>query len=133
MSERNDTASEPKQPPRRGGGFGPGGGHGPGAPVAKPKDFKDSGKRLLNLLKPHAFTIAFIIVLAIFSVAFNVAGPKILGQVTNVLFQGVVSAQMAPGETQAEAVAKLQASGQPGAEQQAKMLSSMTLPAATET
>ncbi len=128
MSEHNDTTSEKKQPQRRGGGFGPGGGHGPGgAPVVKSKDFKGSGKRLLNLLKPHALTIAFIILLAIFSVGFSVAGPKILGDVTNVLFQGVVSAQMAEGETQAEAVSKLEASGQPGAEQQAKMLSSMTL------
>ena len=129
MSEHNDTASEtPKQPPRRGGGFGPGGGHGPGgAPVVKSKDFKGSGKRLLNLLKPHRFTIALIILLAIFSVGFNVAGPKILGDVTNVLYQGVISAQMTAGVTQEEAVANLQASGQPGAEQMAKMLSSMTL------
>ena len=47
----------------------------------KSKDFKGSGKRLLNLLKPHAFTIALIIVLATFSVGFSVAGPKILGNV----------------------------------------------------
>ncbi len=128
MSERSDTTSETKQPPRRGGGFGPGGGHGPGgAPVVKSKDFKGSGKRLLNLLKPHAFTIGLIIVLAIFSVGFSVAGPKILGNVTNVLYQGVISAQMSAGMTQAEAVAQLEASNQPGSQQMAQMLSSLTL------
>jgi len=125
MSERDET---PARQPQRGGGFGgPGGGHGRGAPVVKAKDFKDSGKRLLGLLKPHRFTIALVIVLAIFSVTFTVIGPRILGAATNVLFQGVVSAQMSPGETQAQAVEKLQTSGQAGADQIAKMVSSMTL------
>ncbi len=127
MSEHNDTPSEDKKPPRRSGGFGPGGGHGMGAPVEKSKDFKGSGKRLLQLLRPHAWTIAFIIVLAVFSVGFNVIGPKILGDVTNVLFQGVISAQMEPGQTQEQVVAALEASPAPGAKQQAQMLSQMTL------
>ena len=123
MSERDETpAKQPAQRPGGGGGFRGPGGHGLGAPVAKPKDFKDSGKRLLGLLRPHRFTIAIVILLAIFSVSFNVAGPRILGEVTNVLFQGVVSAQMKPGETQQQAVAALRASGQPGADQVAQMV-----------
>ena len=125
MSDRDET---PTKQPQRGGGFrGPGGGHGFGAAVAKPKDFRHSGERLLGLLKPHRLTITLVIVLAIFSVSFSVAGPRILGSATNVLFSGVVSAQMSPGETQQQAVAKLVASGQPGADQVAKMVSSMTL------
>jgi ATP-binding cassette, subfamily B, multidrug efflux pump len=126
QNEKDDT----KQPPRRGGGFGPGGGHGPGggAPVVKSKDFKGSGKRLLGLLRPHRFTIAFIIVLAIFSVGFSVAGPKILGNATNLLFQGVLSQKYMtqPGVTQAQVEAQLRASGDT---QIASMLSNMTLTA----
>ena len=125
MSQHEET---PKQPPRRGGGFGPGGGHGPGsAPVVKSKDFKGSGKRLLGLLRPHRFTIALIIVLAIFSVGFSVAGPKILGNATNLLFQGVLSQKyMRAGTTQAQVVAQLRSSGQT---QIAEMLSNMKLTA----
>ena len=37
---------------------------------------------------PQQLKIAFVIVLSIFSVAFSVAGPKILGHATNVLFAG---------------------------------------------
>jgi ATP-binding cassette subfamily B protein len=85
MSESKETS----QPKRQGGGFG--GGHGLGMPVAKPKDFGSSGRRLLGLLAPHSLTIGFIIVLAIISVGFNIVGPRILGQVTNVLFDAVLS------------------------------------------
>jgi ATP-binding cassette, subfamily B, multidrug efflux pump len=125
QNEKDDT----KQPPRRGGGFGPGGGHGPGsAPVVKSKDFKGSGKRLLGLLRPHRFTIAFIIVLAIFSVGFSVAGPKILGNATNLLFEGVLSQKYMtqPGVTQAQVETQLRASGDT---QVASMISNMTLTA----
>jgi ATP-binding cassette, subfamily B, multidrug efflux pump len=85
MSESKETS----QPKRQGGGFG--GGHALGMPVAKPKDFGSSGRRLLGLLAPHSLTIGFIIVLAIISVGFNIVGPRILGQVTNVLFDAVLS------------------------------------------
>jgi ATP-binding cassette, subfamily B, multidrug efflux pump len=93
MSERNETSEPKRQPGGRGPG-GPGGGHGMGMPVVKAKDFRSSGRRLLNLLRPHALTIGSIVVLAIFSVGFNIIGPRILGQVTNVLFDGVLSHTM---------------------------------------
>ena len=121
MSEREDKL--PQRRPGGGPGFGPGG-HGMGAPVAKSKDFKGSGRRLLGLLAPHALTIAAVIALAVVSVAFSIAGPKILGNATNVLFQGVVSKQIPAGETQQQYVAQLRASGQT---QLADLYSSMTL------
>ncbi len=135
MSGRDDSATPSGTRPGEGGGGGgrqggggfrgPGGGHGLTAPAAKSKDFKGSGKRLLGLLRPHRFTIAFIIVLAIFSVGFSVAGPKILGNATNVLFQGVLSHQyMKPGVTQAQVETQLRAGGQ---NQLAQMLSTMKL------
>jgi ATP-binding cassette subfamily B multidrug efflux pump len=53
-----------------------------------------------------------------------VLGPKILGNATNILFEGVVGKQIPAGVTQAQAVAGLRAKGQTG---QADMLSSMTV------
>jgi ATP-binding cassette, subfamily B, multidrug efflux pump len=79
--------------PRQGGGFrGPGpGGHGLAMPVAKPKNLRESGKRLLGLLRPHRVMIAIVIALGVISVIFNIAGPKLLGNATTLLFQGVFS------------------------------------------
>ncbi len=52
---------------------------------------------------------SLVIVLAVVSVAFAVVGPKILGNATNVLFEGVVGKQMPAGVTQEQAVAALRA------------------------
>ena len=104
--------------PPAGGPMGrPGGGPGfmgrPGmgmAPAAKPKDFRGALRRLLALLRPDRWRIAFVIVMALVSVAFNVIGPKLLGNATNLLFNGVVSKQL-HGATKEQAVASLRASG----------------------
>ncbi|TLM98893.1 MAG: ABC transporter ATP-binding protein [Actinobacteria bacterium] len=121
MSE--ETPKTERQQPR-GGGRGFGGGHGMGAPAAKSKDFRASGRRLLSLLRPHRWTIALILALAVVSVTFNIMGPKILGNVTTILFEGVISKQMPAGATQQQVEAALRAKGQG---QLADMLSSMTL------
>jgi ATP-binding cassette subfamily B multidrug efflux pump len=126
MSER-EQATPATTPPRRGGGPGfgpPGGGHGMGAPAAKSKDFKGSARRLLALLRPHAVTIAVVVALAVVSVTFSIAGPKILGDATNVLFQGVLSKNIPAGETQQQYVDGLRAEGQT---QLADLYASMTL------
>ena len=106
---------EPRRPGGRPVGGGPGA-HGPGGfammPAAKSKDFRGSFRRLLRELRPEAVLIAFVMLLAIVSVAFAVAGPKILGNATNVIFDGAAGRQMPPGVTKEEAVAALRASGQ---------------------
>ena len=108
-AKTKDTAAEPKGGGGR--GFGPGGGmH--GAPVAKPSNFKESGLRLLATLRPERVKIAFVMLMSIVSVAFAVAGPKILGNATNVLFAGVIGKQFAAGTTTQQAIAGLQAQGQ---------------------
>ena len=112
--------------PRRGGrgmGMGPGG-HGMTAPAEKSKDFKGSLRRLGGYLAPFKWTLVIIVALTVLSVAFNVLGPRILGEVTNVLFEGVVSEQLPEGTTQEQAVAGLRVQGQ---DQLAEMISSMTL------
>jgi len=122
VSETERT-EETKAPRSSGGGMRGPGGHSM-MPVAKSTDFKGSGKRLLGLLRPHAGMIALVILLAVVSVTFNILGPKILGNATTLLFEGVISAQMPAGATQSQVLAGLRASGQT---QLADMLSGMTL------
>ena len=125
-------SSQPQRPgaaaPRRGPGGpggGPGGGpHGLSMPVTKAKDFKGTMRRLGGLMREDRVRIGVVIVLCVISVAFAVIGPKILGEATNVLFEGIVSKQIPAGVTQAQAVAGLRAEGQ---DQMAEMLSAMTL------
>jgi ATP-binding cassette subfamily B protein len=117
----------PAGPGRRGGPPGPGGGppgHALMVPAAKPKDLKGALRRLAGLLAEERVLIAVVLLLAVVSVALAVIGPKILGRATDILFEGVVSAQLPEGVTQAEAVAGLRADGQ---DRVADMLSAMTL------
>ncbi|MGZ8528814.1 MAG: ABC transporter ATP-binding protein [Candidatus Limnocylindrales bacterium] len=95
-----------------------------GMPAEKSKDFRGAFGRLLRRLRPEAPLIAIVFVLAIVSVAFAVVGPKILGNATNVIFQGVISQQLPAGVSQEQAVAGLRAQGQ---NQLADMLAGMQL------
>jgi ATP-binding cassette subfamily B protein len=62
--------------------------------------------------------------LGVASVGFTVSGPQILGNATNVLFNGIVSKKLPVGTTQSQAIAHLRATGQ---NQLASMLSGMHL------
>ncbi len=95
-----------------------------GMPAEKPKDFRASFRRLIGRLRPEAPLIAIVIVLAVISVSFAVIGPKILGNATNDIFEGLVSKNLPAGVTQEQAIAALRAQGQ---NQLADMLSSMNL------
>ena len=110
------------RPPMRRGGMG--GGMMGGMPVEKSKNFRAAFGRLLRRLRPESHLIILVFLLAIVSVTFAVVGPKILGNATNAIFQGVISARLPVGVTKDQAVAALRASGQ---DQLADMLASMTL------
>ncbi len=72
---------------------GPGGGHmgmGMGAPTTKPLDFRGTLRRLLNELRPEVLRLIFVAVFAIGSVAFLIVGPRLLGEATNVIFDGIM-------------------------------------------
>jgi ATP-binding cassette subfamily B protein len=75
-------------------------------------------------LRPELPKIVLVLVLAVASVTCSVVGPKILGNATDILFDGVVSKQIPAGVTQQQAVDALRASGQT---QQADMLAAMTI------
>lgn len=68
-------------------------GHGPamGRPVEKAKNFKGSFKRLIGYLKPQKGKFIAVFLLAIFATVFNIFGPKIMGEATNVLVDGLIS------------------------------------------
>ncbi len=102
--------------PRPGAG-GPGMGGGPGRPgmmlipTAKAQDFKTSLGRLLARLRPEGARIVSVVVLAVGSVSLAVVGPKLLGNATNLIFEGSLGRQMPPGVTKDQAVAALRAAG----------------------
>ncbi|WP_327148826.1 ABC transporter ATP-binding protein [Nocardia sp. NBC_01329] len=83
-----------------------------GAPDAKPKSFKPSLKRLVRRLVPERGLVSVIIGLGIVSVVLNIAGPYLLGQATNLIFDGVVGRQLPAGLSKDEAIAGLRAQGQ---------------------
>ncbi|MGH1549778.1 ABC transporter ATP-binding protein [Leifsonia poae] len=73
--------------------FTPGEGDGDmfgGAPAKKAENFWPSFKRLMSLLKPEWLGMAWVTLLTVVSVVLVVIAPKILGDATNVIFQGVV-------------------------------------------
>ncbi len=85
------ATDRPGRPP----GGGPGFGHmGMGMPVAKSKDFRTSFLRLLRELRPERRWVFLVVVLAIVSVVLAVIGPKLLGEATNIIFEGVVGQQL---------------------------------------
>ena len=72
------------------GGMGHGHGH-MGVGQEKAKDFKGTMKKLIEYLSPYKLAILLVVVFAIGSSVFNIAGPKILGNATTEIFNGLVN------------------------------------------
>lgn len=78
---------ERKQKPPM-GGMGPG--HGPRA-VEKAKDFKGTTKKIINhYLIDYKWQLIIVLIFAIGSTIFTIVGPKILGNATTEIFNGLV-------------------------------------------
>jgi ATP-binding cassette subfamily B multidrug efflux pump len=123
-------------------GSGPGGGVGrPGGAGAPPrqggpaawmngpsleraKDFRGSLRRLIAMLRPERTLLIVTTLLGVGSVGASVLGPKVLGQATNIIFDGFVSKGLPAGATKAQVIAGLQAKGQTT---QANLLRTMQL------
>lgn len=70
---------------------GPMGGPG-GAPTPKAKNFKVTTKKLINsYLSKYKFALIIVFVFAVGSAIFNIVGPKILGNATTEIFNGLIS------------------------------------------
>ncbi|GAA0969037.1 ABC transporter ATP-binding protein [Actinocorallia libanotica] len=120
----------PKSP---GGSGGPAAGGpprtGPGAWMAGPNleksaDFTGSAKRLLNSLRPERALIVLALTMTAVSVALTVAGPKILGMATDLIFNGAISSKLPEGATKEQVVAGLRERGD---DDFADMISSMDI------
>ncbi|MEG2322172.1 MAG: ABC transporter ATP-binding protein [Bacilli bacterium] len=59
--------------------------------IDKPKDFKGTLKRLFKSMKKHRIALIVIVVFAVASTIFSIVGPKILGNATTELFNGLIS------------------------------------------
>lgn len=62
-----------------------------GMPAEKSKNFGESVRRLLGHLRPERTGATLVIALAVASVTFYVAGPRVLGHATNIIFTGLLS------------------------------------------
>ena len=65
-------------------------GGGRGMSTEKAKDFKGTMKKLMGYLAQYKIGLFFVVIFAIGSTIFNIAGPKILGKATTELFNGLV-------------------------------------------
>jgi ATP-binding cassette, subfamily B, multidrug efflux pump len=99
------------RPPARGGFGGGPGGFGGMLPPQKTKDLGKTLRQLLARLRPERMRIAISATLALGSVAGTVIGPKIIGNATNVIFNGVIGKRLPAGITKQQAVAALRAQG----------------------
>jgi ATP-binding cassette subfamily B protein len=80
-------------------------------PAEKSKDFTGTVTRLGGRLRPERLVIGVVLVAATVSVALAVVGPKLLGNATTLIFDGVVGQMLPAGVSKDEAVAALQAQG----------------------
>ena len=95
MNQPNDTPRRDKGAPA----FGPGrGGPMGGGPMRaamgggeKPKNFQKAMKTFLKYLSPYRFQLILVFIFAITSTVFMIVGPKLLGNATTKLFQGIVA------------------------------------------
>jgi ATP-binding cassette, subfamily B, multidrug efflux pump len=105
----NSAAGADRPPARQMRGPG---GIGGMLPPQKTKDVGKTLRQLLQRLRPERTWIVISALLALGSVAFTVIGPKIIGNATNVIFDGVIGKLLPAGVTKAQAVAALRARGQ---------------------
>ena len=82
-----------------------------GPPPGKAEAFWPSFKRMVGLLGAYRVSLVVVALAAVGTVVLAVAAPKVLGQATNVIFEGVVSTMLPAGSTKAQAVEMLRAQG----------------------
>jgi ATP-binding cassette subfamily B protein len=93
-----------------------------GPPPGKTRDLGKTLRQLLGRLRPELPLIGAATLMGAGSVAFAVIGPKIIGNATNAIFNGIVGKMLPAGVTKAQAIAALRAQGRG---QIAQMLSGM--------
>ena len=99
----DETKTQIPKPTRRRGPMGRMGGMGRGE---KAKDFKSTMRQLLGYIGQHKIAVFAAVAFAVCSVIFNIVGPKVLGQVTTKLFEGLVAKVNGTGDVDFGWIAK---------------------------
>ena len=99
----DETKTQIPKPTRRRGPMGRMGGMGRGE---KAKDFKSTMRQLLGYIGQHKIAVFAAVAFAVCSVIFNIVGPKVLGQVTTKLFEGLVAKVNGTGDVDFAWIAK---------------------------
>lgn len=83
--------------------------HGPGAmmPGEKAKDFKGTMRKLLAYLSRFLPAVIFVLICAAASTVFSIFGPKILGNATTKLFEGLIATLTGTGSIDFAAIAQI--------------------------
>jgi len=126
MARRGPGAAGPAGGPQGAAPGGPGGqrilkqterarvGGGPfgGAMVGgKAEAFGPSARRLVGQLRPHRLLVFLALAMGVAAVALSAVGPRVLGRATDLIFSGVIGAQMPAGITREQAVEGARAAG----------------------
>ena len=99
----NETKTQIPKPTRQRGPMGRMGGMRRGE---KAKDFKGTMRQLLGYIGQHKIAVFVAVAFAVCSVIFNIVGPKVLGQVTTKLFEGLVAKVNGTGDVDFDWIAK---------------------------
>lgn len=99
----DETKTQIPKPTRQRGPMGRMGGMGRGE---KAKDFKGTMRQLLGYIGQHKIAVLAAVAFAVCSVIFNIVGPKVLGQVTTKLFEGLVAKVNGTGDVDFNWIAK---------------------------
>lgn len=99
----DETKTQIPKPTRQRGPMGRMGGMGRGE---KAKDFKGTMRQLLGYIGQHKIAVFTAVTFAVCSVIFNIVGPKVLGQVTTKLFEGLVAKVNGTGDVDFNWIAK---------------------------
>ena len=73
-------------------------GHGPAGVVEKADDFRGTMSKLIEYLGQHRLSLVIVLIFAIASTIFMIVGPKILGQATTLVFEGIIGELRGTGE-----------------------------------
>ena len=99
----DETKTQIPKPTRQRGPMGRMGGMGRGE---KAKDFKGTMRQLFGYIGQHKIAVFAAVAFAVCSVIFNIVGPKVLGQVTTKLFEGLVAKVNGTGDVDFDWIAK---------------------------
>ena len=111
MSMQNNKPSDRESRPAVGPGSGRGpmgrGGHMAMMKGEKARDFRGTMVKLVDYLGEYRLTVLIVLAFAVASTAASIAGPKILGQATTELFEGVQAQLSGAGEIDFQAIGNI--------------------------